>query len=297
MGAANSTNNNAREARPHNAGKGAQPAAALETASDVEAPCTWDVMGAEGNRRLRLTFQGAGAGAVADGGAMVYKSLSVEFRASLAGGTASSIARSFLTDDNLFFNTFECVSDGGGFAVFAPEMPSDIVELRFGSEEDGGFVVSPGAFLAGEIGVRVSAGISLKRGIAGGDFTQTTLEGKAGKKVWIGANGSAERIVLKPGDAIDLAESRFLACPSSGIKTSFEFPNLKTGIFGGQGLWMMRLTNKGATDAVVYTQTQRSLQDLISSYAGGGGGTFLAAGVPPGGGTDDAEEEAEDEGE
>lgn len=142
MGAANSTNNNAREARPHNAGKGAQPAAALETASDVEAPCTWDVMGAEGNRRLRLTFQGAGAGAVADGGAMVYKSLSVEFRASLAGGTASSIARSFLTDDNLFFNTFECVSDGGGFAVFAPEMPSDIVELRFGSEEDGGFVVS-----------------------------------------------------------------------------------------------------------------------------------------------------------
>ncbi len=31
------------------------------------------------------------------------------------------------------------------------------------------------------------------------------------RKVWIGANGSAEKIVLKKGDGIDLAESRFLA--------------------------------------------------------------------------------------
>jgi uncharacterized protein (TIGR00266 family) len=162
----------------------------------------------------------------------------------------------------LFMNEYE-VTGGQGMVAFAAKVPGTILPIEL---TDGrSYMVHRHGFLCGTSGIEVSIGFqrSLGAGLFGGDgLILQKLAGTA--TAWIELGGeivsydlhAGETLVVHPGH-IGLFEST----------VSFDIslmPGLKNALFGGDGLFIARLTGPGKI--WLQTLTMPNLAHALAPY-------------------------------
>ena len=98
---------------------------------------------------------------VAESGAMVWMSDSVQLSTSARGGVFKSLRRSVLGGESFFQNVFEA-QDIPGLVGLAPGQPGDIVAVDL---RDGDILMEDSAYLASEQGVDIDSDFAGLRGL------------------------------------------------------------------------------------------------------------------------------------
>ena len=226
---------------------------------------------------------------IAEAGALNYMDEGIGFEAHMGdGSTASagvmdkllSVGKRVLTGESIFMTHFTNQGHGKKRVAFAAPYPGQIMPLELG-ELGGGFVCQKDAFLAAAKGTRVS--ITLQRrlgaGFFGGEgFILQKLEGDG--RAFVHAGGTVIRKDLR-GETL-LVDTGCLVGFSGGIDYDIQRAgNLKSMIFGGEGLFLVTLRGHGA----VYLQSLpfSRMADRIIAHAPRAGGSSKGEGSVLGG--------------
>ena len=191
---------------------------------------------------------------IAEAGAMAYMDGTVEMKTSAKGGVLKGIARKF-TGESFFINTFT----GPGKVAFTTGLPGDIIPLTT-SPEQGGWILSRDAFIAGTANVTVSSKWGgLKSMIGGEGAFLTHVKAEEGEGLFFaGGYGAIKKHEIPPGKELIVDNGLFFATSEHTQFTISKVGGLKSLFFGGEGLVM-----KFKGPAVVLTQS-RALPQLIS---------------------------------
>ncbi|MEY4768685.1 MAG: hypothetical protein RL637_1324 [Pseudomonadota bacterium] len=190
--------------------------------------------------------------AIAEAGAMMYKSASVTMEtvfgdASSQGllGSLWSMGRRLLTNESLFTTVFTQTGAGKGQVGFAAPYPGTILALQL-KEYQGQLICQKDSFLAGVKGINV--GIHFQQriltGLFGGEgFIMQKLEGDGW--VFIHVGGTLHKIELAYGETIHV-DTGCVAAFTSGVDFDIQQAGgIKSMLFGGEGLVFAKLTGPG----------------------------------------------------
>jgi uncharacterized protein (TIGR00266 family) len=195
-----------------------------------------------------------GESAVAEAGAMMYKTCDVQMETLFGDGSQQSsgllgsllgAGKRLLTGESLFTTVFSQQGSGKGRVAFAAPYPGTILPLNlrgFG----GKLVCQKDSFLAGAKGV--SIGIQFQKkiltGLFGGEgFVLQKLEGDGW--VFIHMGGTVRKIDLAPGEALDV-DTGCLAAMTQNVDYDIRtVGGIKSMLFGGEGVFFARLTGPG----------------------------------------------------
>ncbi len=221
-----------------------------------------------------------GESAVAEAGAMMYKTAGVAMETIFGDGSKagkSSImehllgaGRRLLTNESLFTTVFTQQQGNKGRVAFAAPFPGKILALNL-ADYDGKLVCQKDSFLAAAKGVQI--GIELQKkiltGLFGGEgFIMQKLEGNGW--VFVHMGGTLRKIELAPGETLHV-DTGCLAAMTASVDYDIEKAGgIKTMLFAGEGLFFARLTGPG----VVWLQSlpfSRLAGRMLSSAPGGGG--------------------------
>lgn len=196
-----------------------------------------------------------GESAVAEAGAMMYKTAGVAMQTIFGDGSESSgqgmmdrllgAGRRLLTNESLFTTVFTQECPGKGRVAFAAPFPGTILPLQL-SDYGGKLVCQKDSFLAGAKGVQI--GIQFQRriltGLFGGEgFILQKLEGDG--LVFVHMGGSIHCLDLAPGETLHV-DTGCLAAMTATVDYDVEQAGgVKTMLFGGEGLFFVRLTGPG----------------------------------------------------
>ena len=180
---------------------------------------------------------GQGEKIYAEGGHLIWKSPSVNLRATAAGGFLSSLKRS-LTGASFFLLEVE----GPGAVDIAGFAPGKIVEIDLSGNT---VLVEHKSFLAMEPTVNYDVKLmGLGFGWLGGEgLLMAKLYGNG--RVFIHAIGDAITMELGPGEALDVEAGHILAF-EDGMRVGIRRAGgLKTMLFGDEGLWLAHIEGPG----------------------------------------------------
>jgi len=154
-----------------------------------------------------------------------------------------------LSGGGLFMNTYQ-TSGGTGMVAFAAKVPGTIKEVQVTPDKT--YMVHCHGFLCGTQGVELSIGFqrSLGSGIFGGEgMILQKLGGTA--TAWVELGGEIVTYNLKAGESL-LAHPGHIGMFESSVTFDITMmKGIKNALFGGDGLFIARLTGPGA----VYLQT------------------------------------------
>ncbi len=219
--------------------------------------------------------------AVAEAGAMMYKSEHVKMETIFGDGSASQqggimglllgAGKRLLTNESLFITVFTQTAQRKGKVAFAAPFPGTILALSL-KDYDRKLICQKDSFLAAAKGVQI--GIQFQRriltGLFGGEgFIMQKLEGDGW--VFIHAGGCLQKIELGAGETIHV-DTGCLAAMTSHVDFDIQQAGgIKTMLFGGEGLVFAKLTGPGT----VWLQSlpfSRLAGRMLSSAPHGGGG-------------------------
>jgi uncharacterized protein (TIGR00266 family) len=184
-----------------------------------------------------------GQAAVAEPGAMLYVESDVIMETTL-GGILSAGAR-LLSGESLFLTSFTNRSGGTRRVGFAAPFPGKIIALRL-ADFGGGLLAEKGAFLAAANGVRVTIAFqkSFGAGLLGGaGFILQRLEGSG--LVFVSSAGAVYQRQLTHGESLRVQTGSIVAFEQS-VSYDIEYVgNIKSALFGGQGLVFAALRGPG----------------------------------------------------
>jgi uncharacterized protein (TIGR00266 family) len=226
---------------------------------------------------------------IAEAGALNYMDEGIGFQAQMGDGSAPgagimdkllSVGKRVLTGESIFMTHFTNQGQGKRTVAFAAPYPGQIMPLEL-KELGGGFVCQKDAFLAAALGTKVS--ITLQRrlgaGFFGGEgFILQKLEGDG--RAFVHAGGTVIRKELR-GETL-LVDTGCLVGFSGGIDYDIQRAgNLKSMIFGGEGLFLVTLRGHGT----VYLQSLpfSRMADRIIAHAPRAGGSAKGEGSVLGG--------------
>lgn len=197
-----------------------------------------------------------GESAVAEAGAMMYKDPSVVMATVFGDGSRSGAGGSFmgkllgagkrlLTGESLFMTVFTHSGRGKAHVAFGAPYPGNIIPIALPSV-GGCLICQKDSFLCAAKGV--SIGIYLQRkiltGLFGGEgFVMQKLEGDG--QLFVHAGGTVVERELAAGDVLHVDTGCVVAFES---KVSFNIEqagNIKTALFGGEGLFFAVLQGPG----------------------------------------------------
>jgi uncharacterized protein (TIGR00266 family) len=197
-----------------------------------------------------------GESAVAEAGAMMYKDSSVQMETIFGDGSASSSAGGFmdkllgagkrlLTGESLFMTVFTHTGQGKAHVAFGAPYPGNIIPVPLPSV-GGCLICQKDSFLCAAKGV--SIGIYLQRkiltGLFGGEgFIMQKLEGDG--MVFAHAGGTIVDRKLKPGEVLHVDTGCIVALEQSVQFKIEQAGNIKTALFGGEGLFFATLRGPG----------------------------------------------------
>lgn len=150
-----------------------------------------------------------------------------------------------LTGESLFMTTYTQKGAGKGTVTFAAPYPGKIVPLKL-SEHGGKIICQKDAFLCAAKGVAV--GIEFQRkigaGFFGGEgFIMQKLEGDG--LAFMHAGGHIIEHTLAAGEVLKVDTGCIVAFESS-VQYDIQYVgSIKTGVFGGEGLFYAVLTGTG----------------------------------------------------
>jgi len=198
-----------------------------------------------------------GESAVAEAGAMMYKDSAIKMQTIFGDGSASSgggggfmdklmgAGKRLLTGESLFMTVFTHTGQGKGHVAFGAPYPGNIIPVPLPSV-NGCLICQKDSFLCAAKGV--SIGIFLQKkiltGLFGGEgFIMQKLEGDG--MVFVHAGGTVVERQLKPGEVLDVDTGCIVALETSVNFDIRQAGNIKTALFGGEGLFFATLHGPG----------------------------------------------------
>lgn len=193
--------------------------------------------------------------AIAEAGAMMYKSPEVSMETVFGDGSASQqtgvmglllgAGRRLLTNESLFITVFTQTAQRKGRVAFAAPFPGTILALNL-KDYGNKLICQKDSFLAAAKGVQI--GIHLQRriltGLFGGEgFIMQKLEGDGW--VFVHAGGCLQKITLVAGETLHVDTGCLAAMTGSVDFDIQKAGGIKTMLFGGEGLFFARLTGPG----------------------------------------------------
>jgi uncharacterized protein (TIGR00266 family) len=197
-----------------------------------------------------------GESAVAEAGAMMYKDTSIHMTTVFGDGSAQSGGGGFmdkllgagkrlLTGESLFMTVFTHNGQGKAHVAFGAPYPGNIIPVPLPSV-GGTLICQKDSFLCAAKGV--SVGIYLQRriltGLFGGEgFIMQRLDGDG--MVFVHAGGTVIDRTLAPGETLHVDTGCIVALESSVKFDIQQAGNIKTALFGGEGLFFANLQGPG----------------------------------------------------
>jgi uncharacterized protein (TIGR00266 family) len=188
-----------------------------------------------------------------------------------AGGIWSAITRA-VSGGGLFMTEF--TAEYGGGVAFAPKVPGQIVDLAV--QPGHGYIAHKHGFLCATAGVQVSTTLqrSLGAGIFGGEgFVLQHISGSC--QAWVALGGEVIADTLAPGQTLLVHPGHVGMFEDSVQFDIATIGGVKNALFGGDGLFLVRLTGPGR----IWLQTMPvpNLAHAIAAYlpSGSSGGTTV----------------------
>ena len=236
------------------AGYGGPVAAARMNTPEVADEVDYKIVGTE-MQFVELELD-PGESAVAEAGAMMYKDAYVEMdtlfgdgsRTAAQGGIMDKLlgaGKRLLTGESLFITVFTHKGQGKAHVAFGAPYPGNIIPVKL-TDVGGMLICQKDSFLCAARGV--SIGIYFQRkimtGLFGGEgFIMQKLEGTG--MVFMHAGGTIVERVLQPGEVLHVDTGCVVAFEQSLQFDVQQAGNIKTALFGGEGLFFAVLTGPG----------------------------------------------------
>ena len=195
-----------------------------------------------------------GESALAEAGAMMYKTAGVEMETIFGDGSDAanglmgklfSAGKRMVAGEGLFTTVFTQQAAGKGRVAFAAPVPGTILALDL-KDYHGRLICQKGSFLAGSKGVSLGMHFQKKilTGLFGGEgFILQKLEGDG--LVFVHMGGSIRRLELAAGERLDV-DTGCLAAMTSGVDFDLRMVGgIKSMLFGGEGVFFATLTGPG----------------------------------------------------
>lgn len=181
-------------------------------------------------------------------GGMAWMDEKIKMETNLKGGLMSGIGRLF-SGESLFMATYTSTANDQEI-VFASTFPGQILEFNLTHGEE--WICQKSSFLVGVPSIRLNVEWTKKfsAGLFGGEgFILQRIHGEG--KVFLETAGSVIKKDLNPGEVIKVDTGNVVAFNRS-IKYEIEtVKGFKNIFFGGEGLFLTKLTGPGT----VYLQT------------------------------------------
>jgi uncharacterized protein (TIGR00266 family) len=198
-----------------------------------------------------------GESAVAEAGAMMYKESDIEMQTIFGDGSAPAAGgggfmdkllgagKRLLTGESLFMTVFTHAGRGKGHVAFGAPYPGNIIPIPLPSV-NGCLICQKDSFLCAAKGV--SIGIYMQKkiltGLFGGEgFIMQKLEGDG--LVFVHAGGTVVERQLKHGEVLDVDTGCIVALEQNVNFDIRQAGNIKTALFGGEGLFLATLHGPG----------------------------------------------------
>ncbi len=215
---------------------------------------------------------------IAEAGAMNYMEDGINFETKMGDGSKPSsgvmdsllnVGKRVLTGESIFMTHFSNTGAGKKRVAFAAPYPGKIIAVDM-NEVNGELICQKDAFLCAAFGTSVDIAFQqrLGAGFFGGEgFILQRLRGDG--KAFIHVGGTVIKRELKAGETLRV-DTGCLAAFTKGIDYNIERAgNLKSMVFGGEGLFLATLRGEGT----VYLQSLpfSRLANRVTQAAGFGG--------------------------
>lgn len=218
----------------------------------------------------------------AEAGAMMYLEDGIEMQTSTGGGIFSGLKR-MVTGESFFITSFLHTGSGKARAAFAAPYPGKIIPIDLAAH-GGQFIVQKDAFLCAANGIDIEIAFTKRigAGLFGGEgFILQRLRGDGLAFCAIG--GTVIEKTLAPGQSLRV-DTGCIAGMDASIEYDIQMVGgFKNMLFGGEGLFLARLTGPGkvylqslpfsrlADRIVIAARSQNKEQSAGVAGAGGGG--------------------------
>ena len=200
----------------------------------------------------------------AETGKFVYKSANVDIDTKVKGGFKSGVKR-MLTNESFFVAEFS-PSAGKGIVGFGPDVPGKVKAIPLAAGES--FIAERDAFICAEESITLDMKrVKVSAGIFGGEgiFLQKLTGPGIG---FIGVSGDIIEYNLAENQTIEVFRGH-LAGFEPSVHYDIEYVgNVKTAIFGGAGLVLMKLTGPGKI--ILQSMTRDKLRKELGGHTKGG---------------------------
>jgi len=177
-----------------------------------------------------------------EAGSMVYITPNIRMEAKARGGLLKGLGRKFMGET--FFMTEFSSAGGKGLAAFGGNAPGTIKEIELGGGRE--FMVQKDAFLCAEDGVDLSIAFQKKLGsifFGGEGFILERLKGEG--TAFVHACGDFIEMDLKEGESIKVDTGSVVGWDGTVSYDIERVKGIKTIFFGGEGLFLTKLTGPG----------------------------------------------------
>ncbi|MGI5970410.1 MAG: TIGR00266 family protein [Oscillospiraceae bacterium] len=217
---------------------------------------------------------------VAEAGAMMYMDSSIEMDTTFGDGSGRdgsdfvgklfSAGKRVITGESLFMTTFTNRGSGKKCVSFAAPYPGKVIPFDL-SDYGGALICQKDSFLCAAKGI--SIGIAFQKrigvGLFGGEgFIMQKLEGDG--LAFMHAGGTIIKKELSPGEMIRL-DTGCLVAVTRTVDYDIQFAgNIKTALFGGEGLALATLRGPGTVWLQSLPFSRLADRIYAASMAGGG---------------------------
>ena len=209
---------------------------------------------------------------VAPPGEMAWMTPNVQMKTTTATAGASGLWGALsraVSGGGLFMTEFTATGASGGVA-FTPKVPGQIlpVEVRDGR----GFMVHRHGFLAGSQGVVLQTALqrNLGAGIFGGEgFLLQHITGNC--QAWVALGGEVVNPTLQAGESLLVHPGHVGMFEDSVTFDITTISGIKNALFGGDGIFLVRLTGPGRV--WLQTMTLPTLAHSLAPFMGRGEST------------------------
>ena len=190
---------------------------------------------------------------IAEAGMMMYMESNIDFISKMGDGSKPksgffdslvSVGKRVLTGESIFMTHFTNGGEGKRHVAFAAPYPGKIIAIDL-DETGGDLICQKDAFLAAALGTEISITFNKKLGagfFGGEGFILQNLKGDG--MVFLHAGGTITEKRLN-GETLKV-DTGCIVAMESGIDYSIaQAGNLKSMIFGGEGLFLATLTGTG----------------------------------------------------
>ena len=178
----------------------------------------------------------------ADAGSMLYKEGAIDMDLRMPGGWVGGLKRMFL-GESFMLPIFKSKAAGSKVA-FAPPYPGKILELEVNGAKVWQAQKDSFLFAYGNISINISFIKKFKVGFFGGEgFILEKFTGSG--KVFINCGGMAIEKTLSEKETIHVDTGCVVAFEETVDYDIKRVKNIKTAIFGGEGLFLSTLTGPG----------------------------------------------------